>query len=166
MKRLALLWPGVALTLTMVDDLVAGPLLALGGALLGPWLGIPVAALLFGGLVIALVWSTLVASRQLEPTLQARVDDLVRAASARRFVGRFVHRVGDDHLVPTALVAAVISPVFAVLLARVVHPGQRLHRTVAVAAAAYTVAFAVAYAAGGSLVASILASGGTAIGTG
>lgn len=154
MKRLALAWPGVALTLTMIDDLVAGPVLALGGALLGPWLGIPVATLVFGVLVLALVWSTVVASRELAPSVQARVAALVRQVSARRFVGRFVHRVGDDHLVPTALVAALISPVFAVLLARMVHPGERLHRTVAVATAAYSVAFAVAYVAGGSAVAS------------
>ncbi|HEX5825911.1 MAG TPA: hypothetical protein VFY23_00195 [Candidatus Limnocylindrales bacterium] len=156
-SRLALLWPGIALTMTMFDDLVAGPVLAVGGAILGPWLGIPTAIGVFGLLVVGLAWSALMASRQLAPSVQARIDEMVRRAAGRRVVGRFVRQVGDDHLVATAVVAAVISPVFAVLLARVVHPRQRLGRTVAVAAAAYTMAFGLTYAAGGSLVGSVLA---------
>ena len=156
MRRLALLWPGIALTLTMVDDAIAGPILALGGALLGPSLGIPVAVSAFTVAVVALAWSALVASRHLDPGIQARIDDLVARVSGRRVVGQLVRRVGDEHPWATAVIAATISPVFAVLLARVLHPAQRLHRTVLVAGAAYGVLFSVTYAASGSVLSGLL----------
>ncbi len=155
MSRLVLLWPGIALTITMFDDLIAGPILALGGAILGPWLGIPLAMAAFSVLVVALVLSALVASRQLDPTIQTRIDEMVQRASRRRFIGRFVRHVGDDHPLATAIVAMIVSPVFAVLLARLIHPTQRLRRTVVISAAAYGILFSVTYTTGGAVIASL-----------
>jgi len=155
MKHLWLAWPGVALTITMLDDFLAGPVLALSGAILGPMIGIPVALVVFTVLVLLLAWSALAASRQLDPALQVRIDAMIARASGRRFIGRHVRRVGDDHLVATALIAAVISPVFAVILARLIHPAQGLGRTVLVAAAAYGALFSLSYAAGGSVLAGL-----------
>ncbi len=150
-----LLWPGIALTITMFDDLVAGPILALGGAILGPWLGIPLAMVAFTVLVVALVWSALVASRQLDPAIQARIDEMIERASRRRVIGPFVRQVGDDHPVATAIIAMIVSPVFAILLARVIHPGQRLRRSAVISAAAYGISFSLTYATGGSVIASL-----------
>lgn len=155
MSRCATLWPGIALSITMFDDLVAGPILALGGAILGPQLGIPLAIVVFTVLVAGLVGSALGASRQVDAATQARIDGMVDRASRRRFVGRFVRQVGDDHPVATAIVAMIVSPVFAVLLARLVHPEQRLHRTAGIAVMAYGLAFSVVYATGGSVIASL-----------
>ena len=45
-----------------------------------------------------------------------------------------------------------ISPVFAVLQARLVHPAQLLHKTVVVVAFAYGLTFSLFYAAGGSAI--------------
>jgi hypothetical protein len=53
--------------------------------------------------------------------------------------------VGDRHPWATAVVAAVVSPVLAVLLARIVHPSQRLARTAVVAVLAYGFAFSLFY---------------------
>jgi hypothetical protein len=156
MRRFSLLWPGAALAVTMVDDLVAGPILALGGAFLGPRLGIPLALVVFTMLVTALVWSALAASQELDPATQARIDAMVEQAGRRRYVGRFVRHVGDDHPFATAMVAMIISPVFAVLLARLIHPTQRLHRSSMIAAVSYGAMFALFYATGGSAVGSLL----------
>jgi hypothetical protein len=156
MRRLILVWPGAALAVTMVDDLVAGPILALGGVLLGPRLGVPLALVVFTVLVVALVWSALAASRELEPATQARIDAMVERAGRRRYVGRFVRHVGDDHLFATAIVAVIISPVFAVLLARLIHPTQRLHRSAMIAAVSYGAMFSLVYATGGSALGSLL----------
>ncbi len=155
MSRCATLWPGIALSITMFDDLVAGPILAFGGAILGPQLGVPLAIAVFTTLVAGLVGSALGASRHLDAATQVRIDGMVDRASRRRFVGRFVQRVGDDHPVATAIIAVMVSPVLAVLLARLVHPEQRLHRTVGIAVTAYGLAFSVVYAAGGSAIAGL-----------
>jgi hypothetical protein len=56
-----------------------------------------------------------------------------------------VRRVGDSHPWSTALIAALVSPVLAVLLAQAVHPGQPLRRTALVATLAYGLAFALFY---------------------
>jgi len=67
-----------------------------------------------------------------------------------------VHHIGDHHLVSTAAVAAVISPVLAVMLARMVHPSERLVRTTVISVAAYGLAFSLFYAGlGASIVAAI-----------
>ena len=68
------------------------------------------------------------------------------SASKRRFVGSYVRRVGEDHPWATAVVAAVISPVLAVLLARMVHPTQKLLRTAVVSVLAYGFTFSLFYA--------------------
>jgi hypothetical protein len=154
-SHLRLAWPGIALTITMFDDVVAGPAIALGVAILGPLVGIPVALVVFTALILALAWSAMAASRRLDPAIQVRIDGMVAKAAGRRFIGRHVRRVGDDHLVATALVAAVISPVFAVLLARLIHPAQGLGRTALVSALAYGAVFSLGYAAGGSVLAGL-----------
>lgn len=146
MSALRLAWPGLALTFTFVDDFVAGPFLAATGAWVGGGGGVLLGVVGFTALVSTLVISALLASRNLEPDLQRRIETAVASASKRRFVGTYVHRVGDHNLGSTALVAAVISPVLAVLLARMVHPTQALVRTTVVAVAAYGLAFAVFYA--------------------
>jgi hypothetical protein len=57
--------------------------------------------------------------------------------------GRIPNQV--DHPWSTAVVAAVISPVLAVLLARMVHPTQKLLRTSVVAVLAYGLGFSAFY---------------------
>jgi hypothetical protein len=154
MRALRLAWPGLALTLTFVDDVVAGPILAATGALLGGLVGVLLGVVVFTAVVGLLVASALLASRAIEPGLQTRIDTAVASASKRRIVGKYVHQVGDRHLVSTAVLAAIISPVLAVLLARLVHPAQALVRTSIVAVAAYGLAFSVFYAGlGASIVA-------------
>jgi hypothetical protein len=145
MRALRLAWPGIALTITFVDDLVAGPLLAAAAAWVGGIHGVALGVLVFTALVGGLVGTTVMASRTVDPQVQERIDRALDAASRRRFVGRFVRRVGDDHPWPTALVAAAVSPVLAVLLARIAHPSQRLTRTAVIAVTAYGLAFAVFY---------------------
>jgi tetrahydromethanopterin S-methyltransferase subunit E len=145
MRAARLAWPGLALAITFVDDFVAGPILAATGALVGGQVGVVVGVVAFTGLVAVLVGSAVLASRDLDPGVQARIDDAVGSASKRRFIGRYVHRVGDDHPWSTAVVAAVISPVLAVLLARMVHPTQKLVRTSVVAVLAYGLAFSLFY---------------------
>jgi len=49
--------------------------------------------------------------------------------------------VGDNHPWSQAVVAVVISPVLAVLLARMVHPTQKLVRTSVAAVLASSLAF-------------------------
>lgn len=144
-RALRLAWPGVALAITFVDDFVAGPLLAATGAWVGGGGGVVLGVVVFTVLVGVLVSSAVVASRSPRPQDRARIDAVVASASGRRFIGKYVHRVGDDHPWSTALVAAVVSPVLAVLLARLVHPTQRLVRTTAVAVLAYGVAFSLFY---------------------
>jgi hypothetical protein len=151
-NRLALAWPGIALTITVIDDLVAGPVLAFGGIVLGPRIGIPIGMVVFTCLMLALAWSALVASRNIDPSTGARIEDLAQRAANHRLAGRFVRRVGDEHPLPTALVAAIISPVFVVLWARLVHPAELLHRTVIIAAVAYGLGFSLFYAASVSLI--------------
>ena len=145
MSAARLAWPGFALAITFVDDVVAGPLLAATGAWVGGQGGVMLGVVVFTVLVGALVGSVVVTSTDLDPTTRARVDDAVSSASKRRLIGRFVRRVGDDHPWSTALVAAVISPVLAVLLARLVHPTQTLVRTSITAALAYGLAFSLVY---------------------
>lgn len=152
MSRLALAWPGIALTITMIDDLVAGPVLALGGIVLGPRLGIPTGMVVFTCLMLVLAWSALVASRNIDPSTGARIEYLAQRAANHRLAGRLVRQVGDEHPLPTALVAAIISPVFVVLWARLVHPAQLLHRTVVIAAVAYGLGFSLFCAASGSAI--------------
>lgn len=145
MRAARLAWPGLALAITFVDDFVAGPILAATAALVGGQVGVAFAVAVFTVLVAALVGSAVLASRDLDPGVQARIGDAVDSASKRRFIGRYVHRVGDDHPWSTAVVAAVISPVLAVLLARMVHPNQKLVRTSVVAVLAYALAFSLFY---------------------
>ena len=156
MSAARLAWPGLALTITFIDDFVAGPILAATGAWVGGQGGVLLGAVVFTVLVGALVTSALLASRTLEPTIQTRIDTAVTSASQRRFVGKYVHHVGDHHPWSTAVVAALISPVLAVLLARMVHPTQRLVRTAVVAVGAYGLAFSLFYAGlGASIVTAI-----------
>jgi hypothetical protein len=145
MSNVRLAWSGIALTITFVDDLVAGPILAATGAWVGGHGGIALGAVAFTVLVGALVGSTVLTSRDISPPTRARIDSAVESASRRRLVGRYVHRVGDRHPWATAVVAAVVSPVLAVLLARIVHPSQRLARTAVVAVLAYGLAFSPFY---------------------
>lgn len=146
MRSARLAWPGVALTITFVDDLVAGPILAAAGALLGGYTGIALGVGVFTSLVGLLVASALAASRTLDPGVQARIDRAVGRAAKRRFVGGFVHRVGDQHPWATAAIAVALSPVLAVLLARLIHPDQSLVRSTLVAAVAYGTVFSSFYA--------------------
>lgn len=155
MSRLAVVWPGIALSLTFIDDFVAGPVLALAGAILGPLLGITVAAVGFTVLIAGLAISVHAASSYIDQATRRRIDELVEQASRRRFVGRFVRQVGDDGPIATALVAMLVSPVLAVILARLTHPAQRGHRTIAISVAAYGLAFSIAYAGGGAALATI-----------
>jgi hypothetical protein len=145
MRAARLAWPGLALTITFVDDFVAGPMLAATGAWVGGHGGVVLGVAVFTGLVGVLVGSAGLASRGMEPRDQARIDRTVSSASKRRYVGKYVHRVGDDHPWSTAIVAAVISPVLAVLLARMVHPAQKLVRTTVIAVLAYGLAFSLFY---------------------
>ena len=145
MRAARLAWPGVALALTFVDDFVAGPILAATAALVGGQGGVVLGVVVFTALVAALVGSAVRASRELRPDVRARIDDAVDSASKRRLIGRYVHRVGDDHPWSTAVVAALVSPVLAVLLARIVHPTQKLVRTSVVAVLAYGLAFSLFY---------------------
>ncbi len=145
MKAARVAWPGVALAITFVDDFVAGPILAATAALVGGQGGVVLGIVVFTALIAVLVGSAVLASRDMDPGVQARIDDAVDSASKRRFIGRYVHRVGDDHPWATAVVAAVISPVLAVLLARMVHPTQRLVRTTVIAVLAYGLTFSLFY---------------------
>ena len=141
-----LAWPGIALAITFVDDLIAGPILAAIGALVGGYGGVVLGLSVFTTVVALLVASAALASRSLDPRVQARIDSAVESASRRRFIGQHVRRVGDEHLWSTALVAAMVSPVLAVLLARLIHPTQALWRTGVVAVLAYGVGFSLFYA--------------------
>jgi hypothetical protein len=150
MRAARLAWPGVALAITFVDDFVAGPVLAATAALVGGQGGVALGVVVFTALVAILVGSAVLASRDLAPGVQARIDEAVDSASKRRFIGRYVRLVGDDHPWSTAVVAAVISPVLAVLLARIVHPTQRLVRTSVVAVLAYGLVFSLFYSSLGA----------------
>jgi Kef-type K+ transport system membrane component KefB len=141
-----LAWPGIALAITFVDDLIAGPILAAIGALVGGYGGVVLGLSVFTTVVALLVASAALASRSLDPRVQARIDSAVESASRRRFIGQHVRRVGDEHLWSTALVSAMVSPVLAVLLARLIHPTQALWRTGVVAVLAYGVGFSLFYA--------------------
>jgi len=145
MKAVRLAWPGLALVITFVDDFVAGPILASTAALIGGQGGVALAVAVFTVIIGVLVGSVVVASRELDPRIRARIDDAVGSAAKRRFVGRYVHRVGDHHPWGTAVVAALVSPVLAVLLARMIHPTQRLVRTTVVAVLAYGLVFSFFY---------------------
>ena len=155
MSAARLAWPGIALSITFVDDLVAGPLLvAVGAQVEGP-AGVALGVVLFTVVVGALVASVILTGPLLDPAAQARVEQTVAKASRRRLVGPYVRRVGDQHPWSTALLAAAISPVFAALLARVLHPSQTLVRTGLVATLAYGLAFCMFYyglGAGGAAV--------------
>ncbi len=127
-------------------DFVARPILAATGAWVGGQGGVVLGEVVFTALVAALVGSAVLASRDMDPKVQARIDNAVGSASKRRFIGRYVRRVGDDHPWSTALVATLISPVLAVLLARIIHPTQKLARTTVIAVLAYGTAFSLIYA--------------------
>jgi hypothetical protein len=141
-----LAWPGIALALTFVDDLVAGPILAAIGALVGGFSGVVLGLSVFTTFVALLVASAALASRNLDPRVQTRIDSAVDSASRRRFIGQHVRRVGDEHLWSTALVASMVSPVLAVLLARLIHPTQALWRTGVISVLAYGAGFSLFYA--------------------
>jgi high-affinity Fe2+/Pb2+ permease len=145
MRALQLVWPGIALTITFVDDFVAGPILAATGAWVGGQGGVLLGVAVFTALVGLLVTSAVLASRTMDPSLQKRIDAAVASASKRRVVGKYVQHVGDHHPWSTAVVAAVISPVLAVLLARMIHPTQKLARTTIVAVMAYGLTFSFFY---------------------
>lgn len=145
MRSARLAWSGLALAITFVDDVVAGPVLAATGAWLGGQGGILLGVGVFTVLVAALVSSAVLTSHDMDPHTRARIDRAVESASKRRLIGRYVHRVGDDHPWSTAVVAAFISPVLAVLLARIVHPTQSLARTAIVAVLTYGLAFSLFY---------------------
>lgn len=145
MSAVRLAWPGIALSITFVDDLFAGPLLvAIGTQVQGP-VGIALGVLLYTAVVGALVASVILSGPLLAPAAQARIEQTVAKASRRRLVGPHLRRVGDNHPWSTALLAAAISPVLAALLARLLHPGQALVRTGVVATVAYAVAFSTFY---------------------
>ena len=150
MSGARLAWPGIALAITFVDDLVAGPILAAVGAWVGGVGGVLLRVLVFTALVAVLVASAALASRNMDPRVQVRIDKAVESASKRRMIGGHVRRVGDDHPWSTALVASVVSPVLAVLLARLVHPTQALRRTGVIAVLAYGAAFSLFYAGMGA----------------
>lgn len=145
MSAARLAWPGLALGITMIDDFVAGPVLAATGAWVAGRGGVLLGVVAFTALVGMLVGSVVLVSSTMDPEVRGRIDRAVSAASKRRLIGRYVHRVGDDHPWSTAVVAAVISPVLAVLLARMIHPTQRLLRTSVVAVLAYGLAFSLFY---------------------
>lgn len=145
MRAARLAWPGLALAITFVDDFVAGPILASTAAWVGGQGGVVLGVAVFTMLVGVLVGSAVLTRRDLDPLVQARIDKAVGSAAKRRFIGRYVHRVGDDHPWSTAVVAGVVSPVLAVLLARMVHPTQKLMRTTVIAVLAYGVAFSLFY---------------------
>lgn len=157
MRAARLAWPGFALAITFVDDFVAGPILAATGAWVGGQGGFVLGVAVFTVLVGVLVGSALVTSRGMDPRDQARIDNAIGSASKRRFVGRYVHRVGDDHPWSTVVVAAVISPVLAVLIARMVHPTQKLVRTTVIAVLAYGLTFSLFYTGLGAGVGDLIA---------
>ena len=157
MRAARLAWPGLALAITFVDDFLAGPILAASGAWIGGQGGVALGVAVFTVLVGVLVASAVLASRAMEPGDQARLDSAVGSAAKRRFIGKHVHRVGDDHPWSTAVVAALISPVLAVLLARIVHPSQKLVRTTVIAVLAYGLAFSLFYTGLGAGIGDLLA---------
>lgn len=82
----------------------------------------------------------------MDPQVQARIDRAVGSASKRRFVGRYVRRVGDDHpWLVHSRGGRRDQSVLAVLLARMVHPSQKLLRTTVVSVLAYGLAFSLFY---------------------
>jgi hypothetical protein len=156
-RALRLAWPGLALAITFVDDFVAGPVLATAGAWVGGRGGVLLGVAVFTALVGLLVGSAVLTGRGTDPRDQARIDLAVASASKRRFVGRYVRRVGDEHPWSTAVVATVISPVLAVLLAQMVHPKQRLVRTTVIAVLAYGSAFSLFYTGLGAAIGDVVA---------
>lgn len=158
MKLAASLWPGLALAITFVDDLFFGPLLAASGVLFGGTGGLAVAVVLFTLFVGVLCATTVIAVSSLDGPRMDRLQAAIASGRQRRHVGRFVDMVGDDKPVPTALVAMVVSPVFAALAARLAKPGQSLHRTVLVATFSYGLAFSFFYGGGGAILGAWLPS--------
>lgn len=142
--------------ITLVDDFVAGPVLVATGAWVGGRGGVILGVVAFTALVGLLVGSVVLVSRDMDPQIRRRVDHAVGFASKRRLIGRYLHRVGDDYPWSTAVVAALISPVLAVLLARMVHPTQRLIGTSVVAVLAYGLGFSSFYSGLGASVAAVI----------
>jgi hypothetical protein len=151
MKVAAALWPGLALAITFVDDLFFGPLLAASGLLVGGSGGLIVAVVLFTLFVGVLCTTTVMAVSSLDGPRMERLHAVIASGRQRRHVGRFVDIVGDDKPIPTAIVAMVVSPVFAALAARLAKPGQSLHRTILIATLSYGLAFSFVYGGGGAL---------------
>jgi hypothetical protein len=146
MRAARLAWPGLALAI-----------MAATAAWVGGQGGVALGVALFTVLVGVLVASAVLASRGMDPRDQARIDKAVVSASKRRIIGKHVHRVGDDHPSSTAMGAAVISPVLAVLLARMVHPTQKLVRTIVIAVLAYGLAFSLFYTGLGAGIGDLIA---------
>ncbi len=75
MRTARLAWPGIALTITFIDDFVAGPILAATGAWVGGQGGVVLGVVVFTALVAALVGSAVLASREMDPlaVLLARI---------------------------------------------------------------------------------------------
>lgn len=156
MRAAGLAWPGLALAITFVDDFIAGPLLALMGAWVGGPAGVLLGVVVFTILVGCLVGSATLASARLDPRDQERIEAAVGSASKRRFIGTYLRRVGDEHPWSTAVLSAAISPVLAVLVARLVHPTQKLVRTTVVAVLAYGLAFSLFYTGFGAGVGNLI----------
>lgn len=150
MSASRLAWPGIALSLTFVDDMLAGPLLAAIGAWMAGPSGIALAVAIYTLAIGALVSSVVLVGPALDARTQQKLDAAVDRASRRRVIGPHVRRVGDRHPWSTAMIAAMISPVLAVLLAQAVHPGQSHRRTALISTLAYGLAFALFYAGLGS----------------
>ena len=151
MKVAAALWPGLALAITFVDDLFFGPLLAASGFLLGGTGGFAIAVVLFTVFVGVLCATTVMAVASLDGPRLERLHAAIESGRQRRHVGRLVDLVGDDKPIATAIVAMVVSPVFAALAARLAKPGQSLHQTILISTISYGLAFSFFYAGGGAL---------------
>lgn len=158
MKVAAAIWPGLALSITFVDDVFFGPLLAASGLLFGGTGGLAIAVLLFTLFVGVLCVTTVLAVASLDGPRMDRLQAAITDARQRRHVGRLVDIVGDDKPIPTAIIAIVVSPVFAALAARLAKPAQSLHRTIVIATLSYGLVFSLGYGGAGALVGAWLQS--------
>jgi hypothetical protein len=156
LKAATAVWPGLALAVTFVDDFLVGPVLAATGLLFGVTGGFVIAVAVFTLLVGTLCVTSAMAVAALDGPRMDRLHASIESARQRRHVGRFVDIVGDDRLPATAIVAMVVSPVFAVLAARLSRPRQSLRPTILVATLSYSVAFSLTYGGGGAFIGSWL----------
>lgn len=151
MRVAAALWPGLALAITFVDDLFFGPLLATSGFLFGATAGFAAVVGLFTLFVGVLCATTVMAVSSLDGPRMESLQSAIARVRQRRHVGRFVDIVGDDKPIPTAMVAMVVSPVFAALAARLAKPGQSMRRTILISTFSYGLVFSFVYGGGGAL---------------